>query len=414
MYRKIICISFLIIIVCTKFSFSQRRYIPNVFIDYPNVNLNYVKEQIPIVNYVRDQKEADIHILFTSQRTATGGTYFTLYFIGRNNFKNLKDTINYLTNKSDTEDHLRKKMVNAIKLGLVEYLIQSGLSDEINISFTNSQNEIKKKDNWNYWLFRTSLNGNFSGQANYKSLYINGSFVANRTTENSKINFSLSSSYNQNKYIYENGTESASILNITRAHSFSTYYVKSISNNWSWGLWSGIVSSTYANVDVSLYLAPGIEFNIFPYSVSNERQFRIDYQVKHIYNKYIQETIFFKNEEDLWSNSLILTLALIKPWGNMSINATGSNYLNNFNLYDLGFSSSLSMELLNGLSINFNVGYSKIQDQISLPLSSETLENLLTQNVQIQTSFNYWGSFGISYSFGSIYNNVVNPRFGGG
>ena len=237
---------------------------------------------------------------------------------------------------------------------------------------------------------------------------------ADRTTEDSKFNINVSSSYNENRYIYNSGTETTEILNLSRAQSFSTYIVKSIDSNWSWGIWGGIVSSTYANINISAYVAPGIEFNIFPYSVSNERQFRIDYQVKHIYNKYIQETILFKKEEDLWSNSLNLTLSLIRPWGNMSINASGSNYLNDFNLFDLGVSSSVSMELYNGLSVNVNVGYSKIQDQISLPLASETLENLLTQNVQIQTNFSYWGGFGISYSFGSIYNNVVNPRFGGG
>ncbi|MHB8854312.1 MAG: hypothetical protein ACYC6P_13285 [Ignavibacteriaceae bacterium] len=414
MYRKIVQIHFLIVIFCTTISFSQQRHIPNVFIDYPYIDLNYIKEQIPIVNYVRDQKEADIHVLFTSQKTAAGGTYFTIYFIGQNNFTNLKDTVKYLTNQNDTEDISRKKMVKALELGFFEYLVKSGLSDKINISYTEPQKKVNQKDDWDYWLFRTSLNGNFNGQANQKAMYLNGSFFADRATEDSKININISSSYNENRYTYNSGTETTEILNLSRAQSFSTYIVKSIDSNWSWGIWGGIVSSTYANINISAYVAPGIEYNIFPYSVSNERQFRIDYQVKHIYNKYIQETILFKKEEDLWSNSLNLTLSLIRPWGNMSINASGSNYLNDFNLFDLGVSSSVSMELFNGLSINLNVGYSKIQDQISLPLASETLENLLTQNVQIQTNFSYWGGFGISYSFGSIYNNVVNPRFGGG
>ena len=32
----------------------------------------------------------------------------------------------------------------------------------------------------------------------------------------------------------------------------------------------------------------------------------------------------------------------------------------------------------------------------------------------VGTDFNYSLSVGFSYSFGSVYSNVVNPRFGGG
>ncbi|MCH7992408.1 MAG: hypothetical protein IIC35_08325, partial [Gemmatimonadetes bacterium] len=32
---------------------------------------------------------------------------------------------------------------------------------------------------------------------------------------------------------------------------------------------------------------------------------------------------------------------------------------------------------------------------------------------KLQNSFNYFTSFGFPYQFGSIFNNIVNPRFGG-
>jgi hypothetical protein len=37
---------------------------------------------------------------------------------------------------------------------------------------------------------------------------------------------------------------------------------------------------------------------------------------------------------------------------------------------------------------------------------------VLTQQRQLQTGYRYFTNFGISYRFGSIFNNVVNPRFG--
>ncbi len=413
MYNKIIPTYLLILLLSADVSFSQQEYIPKVFIDCSNCNLNYIKQQITVVNYVLDRKEADIFILFTSQRTASGGKVYTLYMIGQNNFANLNDTLRYLTDQNDTEDLSRKKMVKVLKVGLARYIVELNLSDEINISFTKPQKEVEQKDDWDFWLFRASLSGNFNGQANYKAIYLNGLFFADRTTEDSRVNFSINSSYSENIYIYDNGVEKKEILNLSRSQSFNAYYIKSIDRHCSWGIWGGLNTSTYSNIDISTYISPGIEFNIFPYSVSNERQLRIDYQIKHTYNKYLQKTIFFKTQEKLWSHSLNVTLSLIQPWGNVSLNAVSSNYLNDFNLYDIGISSNLSMELLKGLSINFYGGYSKIQDQISLPFTNGTLEDVLTQNRQIQTNYNYWGGFGISFSFGSLFNNVVNPRFGG-
>ncbi|MDZ7341730.1 MAG: hypothetical protein ONB27_10280 [candidate division KSB1 bacterium] len=49
----------------------------------------------------------------------------------------------------------------------------------------------------------------------------------------------------------------------------------------------------------------------------------------------------------------------------------------------------------------------------ALPLAGATLEEVLLRQRQLETSYNYWTSIGLSYTFGSIYNNIVNPRFGG-
>ena len=40
-----------------------------------------------------------------------------------------------------------------------------------------------------------------------------------------------------------------------------------------------------------------------------------------------------------------------------------------------------------------------------------TDEEILLRQRELGTEFRYWLSFGLSYRFGSIYNNAVNPRF---
>ncbi len=67
---------------------------------------------------------------------------------------------------------------------------------------------------------------------------------------------------------------------------------------------------------------------------------------------------------------------------------------------------------MKGLTIDLNGRLSLIHDQIALPKGGVDLEEVLLQRKQLETSYQYFASFGFTYSFGSIYNNIVNPRFG--
>ena len=69
--------------------------------------------------------------------------------------------------------------------------------------------------------------------------------------------------------------------------------------------------------------------------------------------------------------------------------------------------------MVKGLSVNFGGGASLIHDQLSLKKGEATLDEVLLRQQELATQYRYYTSIGISYTFGSIYNNVVNPRFGG-
>ena len=53
-----------------------------------------------------------------------------------------------------------------------------------------------------------------------------------------------------------------------------------------------------------------------------------------------------------------------------------------------------------------------INDQLALPKGGISDTDILLRNKLTETKFSYYAYFGVSYTFGSIYNNVVNPRFG--
>lgn len=46
-----------------------KRTAPKVFIDCEDCDLDYIRTEITFVNYVRDRKEAQVHVLITTLRT---------------------------------------------------------------------------------------------------------------------------------------------------------------------------------------------------------------------------------------------------------------------------------------------------------------------------------------------------------
>ena len=72
------------------------------------------------------------------------------------------------------------------------------------------------------------------------------------------------------------------------------------------------------------------------------------------------------------------------------------------------------MRLFKGFSFNVFAEYTKIKDQISLRKGGASTEEVLLRLRQLATDYRYYYGLGVSYSFGSIYDNIVNPRFSGG
>jgi hypothetical protein len=59
-------------------------------------------------------------------------------------------------------------------------------------------------------------------------------------------------------------------------------------------------------------------------------------------------------------------------------------------------------------------GVARINNQITLPKGDLDEADILLQLQELQTAYSIDGGIGFTYTFGSIYNNIVNPRFGNG
>jgi hypothetical protein len=74
------------------------------------------------------------------------------------------------------------------------------------------------------------------------------------------------------------------------------------------------------------------------------------------------------------------------------------------------FDSRLSVRVMKGFSVNLSGGFEVINDQISLPKGEASIEEILLGQRQLATNFETNLRFGLSYTFGDLYNNVVNTR----
>lgn len=376
-----------------------------------NCDFNYIRQQIPVADFVRDRKESDIHILITSHSSANGGQKYDILFIGQNRWLQNNDTLHFYTAPKSSEDNVRKQLVKFIQAGIIPYLVKSGEIDKVNFLFEKEApgaTTVASSDNWNNWVFSIGGRGQFSGDKNYKvkDLAFNGS--AGRVTEKSKLEFSFYHSTAQNSYPVDNGDKLKTINNYIEAEQ---EYVKSLSSKWSWAVETSYRKSSYNNMKSSHSAATGMEYNIFPYSVSSSKFFVLRSMIEATKRNYIEETIFDKLKETLFSFNLGSYIYFTQPWGGISTGITWYNYLHDLSKNKLSMDALLSLKLFKGVSINFRGNASVINDHLSLSKEGATSQQALLRLKALATNFNYYTGIGINYRFGSNFNNFVNPRF---
>ena len=193
--------------------------------------------------------------------------------------------------------------------------------------------------------------------------------------------------------------------------------VKSLGPHWSLGAFSSLTTSSFNNTKLKASLAPAIEYNIFPYSESSRRAFAFSYFLALQSLRYDEVTVYDETQQILLQQRLEADLEFEQPWGSASASLSVSNYITDFSqslsdLYRIQLFAYAEIRIVRGLSVFGWGNVSRIRDQIFLPKEEASEEDILLGTIQLPTDFAFSTSIGLSYRFGSIYNNIVNPRFG--
>ncbi|MBK7442070.1 MAG: hypothetical protein IPL12_17650 [Bacteroidetes bacterium] len=372
---------------------------------------DYMKVKVWYVDYVRDRQLADIHVLITTQSTASGGNLYTIYFIGYGKFIGKTDTLHYTSSIENTNRKSRDELINTLSIGLLPYLAENGQQEFISINYLNNEKTaIQSKDKYNYWVYTTQLNGNLTGDQTTDIFDGSASFSAARITDTWKERFTADISESNNRF----QTPTYSYKGNTIIKNLHALLVYSLNNHWSLGFEPAYYASTYSNIKSQFSAAPGIEYNIFPYNESVEHLFTFKYRFQPLFNFYTDSTLYNKTQELLLNSIFDVTLTQIKPWGNMSGTFTAANFLNHPKAFRLDFVGSMNIKLATGLFFNVSGNVSLINNQLSIAKIALTPEQIVLHQKEILSNYSYGVNIGITYVFGARFNNVVNPRYEGG
>ncbi|WP_321368840.1 hypothetical protein [uncultured Draconibacterium sp.] len=390
-------------------SYNKRDAKIKVYIEGVRLDMDYMRRNMRFVDFVNDPAVADVHIIINNRVSGSGGMVYSLMYnnLTFENFSNF--TITCTTMPGDTNEEERQKLKDALSLGMMPFVNQTKASDQLSFRYRGDAEATEAEpveDPWHNWTFR----GDVSGRVNLEESKTNYNYSfnarADKVTEDIRIRNNARRSVNTQKYTSD-GEEYRSDNTSTYASSSA---VKSLSSRWSTGLFGSFYNSNYRNTKYSMSVKPAIEYNIFPWDVSDRKVFTIAYYIGPEWMKYYEESIYDKLEESLWEQSLRLDLQIVQTWGEVQAGLNATNYMHDWSKNRITFDTDLSVRIIRGLSVRMGFTVENVHDQIYLAKGEISLEDVLLNKVQLPSSFEVGANFGIRVQFGSIYNNIVNNR----
>jgi hypothetical protein len=383
-----------------------------VFLDCNRCYADYLRTEVPFVDYVRDRTEADVHLLITRAETGSGGTEFTLAFIGAGRFPQVTETLKTVTGSSDPDDVVRRQIANAVRVGLLRFVAREEVPRELAVTARLGADEARPAaaaDRWSHWVFSVRGSASFDGEESSRQRELSAEISADRITPDWKITLGTEVDHEREEFDLD---EDDPVQVERRERDFNLLIVKALDEHWSIGARGEVESSTFDNTRLSVSAAPAVEFNVFPYSMYTRRQLRAQYAIGVSRFDYYETTLFGVTGETLPRHELSAAFEQRERWGSINARVEWSQYLQDASKSRLETDGEISVRLARGLSLAADVNASRIRDQLSIPARGATEEEVLLRLRRLQSGYEYRVGASVTYTFGSIFSSIVNPRFG--
>lgn len=378
-------------------------------------DFDYLRQRATFVDYVRDPRDAQVHVLVTTQPTGGEGCEYRLEFIGRERFSGMDQVHLFVSPEPDTEDERRRRLERVLELGLVPYALQEPIGEELELRHDVPSALVRmgrrpEDDPWDSWLFRAELEGQVGGEARRDDVSVDASFTANRTTPAWKTELDLDLEYERTTVDLDDQPDFRSSL---RDHGIGGQVVKSLGAHWGAGVGGWWGADSFVNLASSARAATALEYNVFPYDESSQRRLSFAYFLGASWLRFEEMTIFGRTGQTATDHGLTVVFDLNRPWGRSRLDVEISQLLRDLSRSRLTLRGEIEYRLVRGLSLSLQADVSRIRDQIFLPARDATDEEILLERRALETDFRFEIGVGMSFTFGSIYSTVVNARLDG-
>lgn len=366
--------------------------------------------ELPYVMWTQDRLDAEVHLLVTGLQTGAGGSEYTIALLGQRRFAGRGDTVVTTVPPNSTDDARRRELARVMRLALVPYILRTPAASRLSLAYeapAASAPGPRLRDPWNNWVYRAAASGSGGAESRSSEYGIEAQLTASRITDLWKIVVEGEFEYESNSF----ELDSSSVEFVLRNWELESRAVRSISDHWSVGAGGGISMSEFENQDFSAAVEAALEYNFFPYREATSRQVIAAVSAGARHFDYAETTIYGRDTETRLMARMLVAAETRQRWGSLFASLDHFRYLHDADVYSIELDANVDIRLTRGLSVSFGANAEKVNDQLYLPRGDASDDEVLTEQRALATNYRVRGYAGVTFTFGSIFNTIVNPRF---
>jgi hypothetical protein len=395
---------------------AQESDRPKLFLTCPQECFDvYLRQELSYFNFVRDPRQADLNLVIVRQGAGGGGERFSLTVVRRDAApvaagRSSADS-SFVAAPGAPTDVARRQLLQLVLRALQSELAGTSHAEALQLSLPpRSGDDLSRLgDPWDYWVIAPELRGDSGG---VKLIHFGGltaAITVRRITEPSKLR--LRGSYTRwlSGYVLEDGSR---VSGDVYGWEGKALYAHSLGSQWALGITATARGNDFENLLGHVRGGPIVEFNVFPYAENASQQLRAAYQVGAWANWYLERNVGGRTGEVRPYHALSLIADFNQAWGSIQWVGQANSFLDQPELFRLSTGLTLTLRLFEGLAISVEGMAAFVRDLINLRGRPVTDRELLLGTAQQPTDYTFEVEFALTYTFGSVHNTIVNPRFG--
>ncbi len=382
---------------------------PKLFLHCPKTCFEpYLRQELSFFDLVRDRHEAELLVLVARQPTSSGGERFTVTLTQYGYAPRVEEVA---TAPATQPEAARRELLRVILRLLYRQLESSRVAQAFELRLPKRSGVLLSQvaDPWDHWAVSPELKAAGEAQSTFYFGEMTASVTLRRITDEHKLRLRVAHEQLLSRYQVEDGSK---LRGDVQSWWGQILYARSIGRHWALGFATTERTSQQENLRGHLHGGAVVELNLFPYTENASKQLRLAYQAGPWLNWYIEPNIHGERHEVRGYQALSVVVDANQRWGSIQWALQLNSLLDEPARYRLGSAVVGSLQLFEGFAVNVTGMGSWVNDQINLRQRPLTDAELLLGLAEAKTSFLLQLELGLSYTFGSVHNAIVNPRFG--